>query len=111
MEVSEVVVRITIGEELMDNARLLLQVEAEKKSGWIAALLNLVIPGAGYAYCGRWVLAVLAFLIVVGIAAITMGMAYPFLAFVMFVDGFLCANRHNKAVIKRVLAASEPSAT
>ncbi len=33
---------------MSDDARLLLQVEVRKKSGWIAALLNLALPGAGF---------------------------------------------------------------
>ena len=36
------------------DTRLMLEYELKKKSGIIAALLNLVIPGAGYAYCTNW---------------------------------------------------------
>lgn len=95
----------------MSDARLLLEVEAQKKSGWIAALMNIFIPGLGYAYCKRWIIAILAFLLVVFASIATVGVAYPPFAFILFIDGFLCASRYNKKVIASVLASSEKSNT
>jgi hypothetical protein len=88
----------------MSDATLLLKVEAQKKSGWLAAFLNLIVAGAGYAYCGRWFLGIVAFFFVVGVAALTKGVgALPFML-VLFIDGFLAAGRYNKQLVQRVLA-------
>lgn len=89
----------------MSDAKLLLTIESRKKSGWAAAFLNLFLPGAGYAYCGRWILAAIAFLFA---AAIALGSgdttnAAP-LAVIFFIDGFFAAGRFNKKLIATVLA-------
>lgn len=90
----------------MTDGELLLTVEARKKSGWIAALLNLFIPGSGYFYCGNWLLGIAALGL---IALLFWGWGHLALIFVgglqlMFViDGFLCASRYNKRLIVRVL--------
>ena len=91
----------------MSDATILLKVEAQKKSGWIAALLNIVIPGAGYIYCGRWILGVFAFIFVIAMFVVSLGYAALGIALMLFIDGFLCANRYNKALISRVLAEEE----
>ena len=88
----------------MSDAELLLIVESRKKSGVVAALLNLVLPGAGYMYCGRWILGIFAFLIVVVLFVISLGYLAGFLALVLILDGFLCAGRYNRKLIERVLA-------
>ena len=91
----------------MSVATLLLQVEARKKSGWLAALLNLVIPGAGYAYCGRWFLGIIAFFFVIAMFVVSLGYAAVGLVFRLIVDGFLCAGRYNKNLILKVIAEEE----
>lgn len=91
----------------MTDATLLLKVEARKKSGWLAAFLNLVLPGAGYIYCGRWFLGIIVFLIVLGLAVASGGLiAIPFLV-IFFIDGFLAAGRYNKKLINSLLAEEE----
>lgn len=87
----------------MSDIETLLLVESKKKSGAIAALLNLVFPGAGYVYCGNWVLGIIAFLLVVSLAAVTMGVALIGLTPMLVVDGFLAAARHNKKMIESVI--------
>ena len=89
------------------GVRAQLLIDSQKKSGWVAALLNLIIPGAGYMYAGRVVLGILAFLLVVTVSVVTFGLAYPFLVLVVFVDGFLCASRYNKKLTERVLLAAD----
>lgn len=96
---------------MSNDARLLLQAEAQKKSGWVAALLNLFLPGAGYIYCGRWILGIIAFLFAIGVAAITYGFGWPAFCFVVFIDGFLCAGRYNKKMIMKILADNPPPAS
>lgn len=88
----------------MTEAELMLTVESMKKSGAIAAILNLVIPGAGYMYCGRWILGIIAFVFVVSMALMSFGVLVLPLWLVMIVDGLLCANRYNKKLIEQVLA-------
>jgi len=91
----------------MSDATLLLRVEAKKKSGWLAALLNLVIPGAGYAYCGRWILGIIVFAFIVALAVTTAGLGTIPFVLILFVDGFLAAGRYNKKLIEQVLAEEE----
>lgn len=88
----------------MTDAELLLLVESRKKSGAVAALLNLVLPGAGYMYCGRWILGIFAFLIVVLLFLVSLGYFAGFLAIMLILDGFLCAGRYNRKLIENVLA-------
>jgi len=87
----------------MSDAELLLLVESRKKSGGVAALLNLFLPGAGYMYCGRWLLGVVAFLFVVALVLFSFGVAAIPLVFVLVIDGFLCAGRYNKTLIEKVI--------
>ena len=89
---------------LSNDARTLLLVESRKKSGWIAAILNWFIPGAGYMYCGRVILGVFVFLLAIGVAVATMGFGLLFLIPILVVDGFLAANRYNKKMMAEVLA-------
>jgi len=87
----------------MSDAELLLLVESRKKSGFIAALLNLFIPGAGYIYCGRWLLGIFAFFFVVGVFFLSLGLAVIGLVLMLVIDGYLCAGRYNRKLIERVL--------
>jgi hypothetical protein len=91
----------------MSDATILLKVEAKKKSGWLAAFLNLVFPGAGYMYCGRWILGIVAFVFVVGVGMATAGIGAAPFVLVLIVDGFLAAGRYNKKLIESVLAEEE----
>lgn len=87
----------------MSDASLLLLVESQKKSGAIAALLNLVFPGAGYMYCGNWILGIVAFAIFCALFVATLGIGPLLFWPVVVVDGLLCAKRYNKKLIERVL--------
>lgn len=84
--------------------------EASKKSGALAALLNIVIPGAGYFYCGNYVLGVFAFLLVLA-TLLTTGYGVFIFYLVFIADGFLCAGRYNKELAQRMAAKSTASAT
>lgn len=87
----------------MSDATLLLRIEAKKKSGALAAAMNLVVPGAGYAYCGRWILGIIAFFLIVGMWLVSAGLATIPIWLLLIVDGFLCAGRYNKKMIEAVL--------
>lgn len=99
--------------KMADWDRVKLELEAKKKSGWIAALLNLVIPGAGYMYCGRIILGI--FVLMLGVVLFLgtftipdVGVFYGSFVLVMIVDGFLCAGRYNKKAITKALAQYHP---
>ena len=85
------------------DTRLLLLIEARKKSGWLAAFLNLFLPGAGYAYCGRWFLAIVVFLFIILVIVTSYGLLGWAFTPILFIDGFLCAGRYNREMTERVL--------
>jgi TM2 domain-containing membrane protein YozV len=86
----------------MSDAELLLLVKSREKSGFVAALLNLFFPGAGYMYCGRWILGIAAFLMVVGVAFVMPIASISFIV-ILFIDGFLSAGRYNRNLITKML--------
>lgn len=87
----------------MSDAELLLLVESRKKSGGVAALLNLLFPGAGYIYCGRWFLGIFAFFFVIALFIVSLGFAAFGLVLVLVIDGFLCTGRYNKDLIEKII--------
>lgn len=87
----------------MSEAELMLLVESRKKSGGVAALLNLFLPGAGYIYCNNWLLGIVAFFFVITVFVLSFGFAAAFLVLMLVCDGFLCAKRYNKKLIERVI--------
>lgn len=88
---------------IMSDAALLLLVESRKKSGWLAALLNLFLPGAGYIYCGRWILGIFAFFFIVALVLVSFGLGAIPVALLLVIDGFLCAGRYNRKLIEQIL--------
>jgi hypothetical protein len=70
-----------------------------RKSGLVAAFLNILIPGLGYMYCGRVLLGMMVFIItvvvIIGTAGIGALVMYP----ILILDGFLCAGRANRRII------------
>jgi ABC-type multidrug transport system permease subunit len=91
----------------MGSETLQLKVAARRKSGWLSALLNLFIPGAGYIYCGRWILGIVAFFFVVAMVVVSLGFAAFGIVFMLFIDGFLCANRYNKKMIEKLISEED----
>lgn len=97
-----------------DSAEKLLLFGAQKKSGWLAAFINLVFPGAGYAYCDRWGLGVFVFvlymaIIVVGSKGLGLGLITPVgLMPITFLDGFLVAAQYNKTLMDNIIAGGQP---
>ena len=94
----------------MTDAQWTAWIESRKKSGWIAALLNIFLPGAGYFYCGRYVLGVLAFVLVAIMWAIAFAawaifgvFAWGGITLMLVIDGLLCARRYNRKLIEREL--------
>lgn len=88
--------------KISNDAKLKLLIESKKKSGWIAALLNWIIPGAGYMYCGRTFLGIAALLFIIT-AYMTVGMLAIVFTPVLIIDGFLAANRYNKQLLVKLI--------
>jgi len=88
---------------MSSEAELLLLVESRKKSGVVAALLNLFLPGAGYVYCGRWILGIFAFFFVIVLLLASFGFAAIGIVLMLIIDGFLCAGRYNKDLVKDII--------
>ncbi len=78
----------------------LVPLETRKKSGLVAALLNTFLPGAGYMYCGHWILGACAFVFVVTAAIISFGYAVGILWLMLIADGFLSAEDYNEHLLK-----------
>lgn len=80
------------------------QLEKKKKNGMLAAGLNILLPGAGYMYCGRILLGIvvlpftLLMVFTVPMVAITMWI-------VLIIDGFVCAGRYNKKLDEKIQGA------
>jgi hypothetical protein len=87
----------------MSDAELLLQVESRKKSGIVAALMNLFLFGCGYFYLRKWIYGI--FMGGIALTLIIMDMDAAAIGFLiwMFIDGFLEANSYNKKVIEDAL--------
>jgi hypothetical protein len=87
----------------MSDTELLLLVESRKKSRFVAILLNLFLPGAGYMYCGRWFLGIVAFFFVITLVIASWGLAAFGLIAVLVIDGALCAGRYNRKMTEQLI--------
>ncbi|WP_040839102.1 TM2 domain-containing protein [Thiothrix nivea] len=90
--------------EGFSDAKLLLLYESRKKSGIVAALLNLFLPGAGYIYSGQWITGVVTFFFVIALIIFSLGVLIIPVALALIADGFLSASRYNKKLIGNMLA-------
>ena len=87
----------------MSDAELMLLVESRKKSRLISSLLNLFLPGAGYIYCGRWILGIIAFAVMVPLYIVSLGIASLIFAPILIIDGALSAKRYNRRLVERLI--------
>jgi hypothetical protein len=87
----------------MSDAELMLMVESRKKSRLVAILLNLFLPGAGYIYCGRWILGIVAFFFVIALIVASFGLAAFGIIFVLIIDGALCVGRYNRKMVEKLI--------
>jgi len=83
----------------MSDAELLLLVESRKKSGIVAALLNLFLLGSGYIYLGKWITGIIIGLFLIFMVITELGWPMFGLLVFIFVDGFLEAKKYNNKVI------------
>ena len=88
---------------MSSDAEFLALLESRKKSGLVAALLNLFLPGAGYIYCGRWFLGIIAFFFIVAMFVMSLGLAAIGIIIILVVDGLLCANRYNRDLTEKMI--------
>ena len=87
----------------MSDTELMLLVESRKKSRFVAILLNLFLPGAGYIYCGRWILGIVVFFFVVALVIASFGLAAFGLIVVLVIDGALCVGRYNRKMTENLI--------
>lgn len=95
----------------MNNATMMMHYETNKKSGGIAGFLNFLIPGAGYLYCRRWILAPIALFFALGAVGSGNPLIIAFFWGLFVVDGFLCAGRHNRKLVERMNLAAGSTVT
>ncbi|HTJ78499.1 MAG TPA: hypothetical protein VL357_05845 [Rariglobus sp.] len=88
--------------EIRNASHRQIEYESRKKSGLVAAILNIVIPGAGYMYCGNVILGLFAMAVCLAILICTAGLAYFIIGPVMIIDGVLSAGRANRLLAKRL---------
>lgn len=90
----------------MSDTELSLFIEAKKKSILATILLNLFLPGAGYIYCGRRALGIIAFLLVIAMWNISSPILVIGTFILVFViDGVLCTKKYNRILIENALNA------
>ena len=83
-----------------------LSIEAKRKKGWIAAVWNIFIPGAGYIYCGKFIVGIIVlpfFILMILSAGPLAPFLIPTLWLILIVDGFLAANRYNKKLDAKLM--------
>jgi len=81
------------------------ELTSKKKSGLLAAVLNILIPGTGYMYCGRIILGIIALLFVI-LVLMRSSLLMVFLVWVILgIDGFLAAARANKENNQKIITA------
>jgi len=80
------------------------ELRAKNKSGWLAAGLNILLPGLGYIYCGRVFLGVVVLPFVLGLVYVMPPAALTIWA-ILVIDGFLAAGRYNKTLDQKINSA------
>lgn len=81
------------------------KMKRKRKSGLLAAVLNLFLPGLGYMYCGRILLGIFVGIILLPIEILLMGeipLAVVPIWIIMFIDGFLASGRYNKKLEEKI---------
>jgi ribosomal protein L32 len=78
--------------------------KGKHKSGFLAAGLNILVPGLGYMYCGRVLLGIIVLPFVVGMVFVMPALAITMWV-VLIIDGFLAAGRYNKMLEQKIGAA------
>ena len=68
--------------------------EIRRKSGVLAAGLNILLPGLGYMYCGRVLLGLVVLPFVISLLYVE-PMSAVIVWIILIIDGFLAANRFN----------------
>lgn len=80
------------------------KINAKRKSGALAAGLNLLLPGVGYMYCGRILLGI----VVLPFTALMLWSQPQFglvMMAILVIDGFLAAGRYNKEIDEQLTSA------
>lgn len=79
------------------------EIKSKEKSGRVAALLNIPLPGLGYLYAHSWIMMIVApALMYHVIFRVDIAIVWIFVAWLAFIyDGSLAAGRYNKRLYKK----------
>jgi predicted Zn finger-like uncharacterized protein len=77
--------------------------ESQKKNGFVAAILNFILPGVGYMYCGNILLGLFALFLAIVVTVFTAGLGLFIIMPIFIIDGFLSAARANKKLGMKLL--------
>ena len=98
----------TIGEKpIVNDTKLLLKIEAQKKSVLLAALMNFFVPGAATMWCGKKWQGIAFFVGAMVLYSVFISLDSPqlitFFAIGAGIGGAIMASRYNKTLIMNVL--------
>jgi len=92
----------------MSDAKLLLTIEAQKKSVFLAAIMNLFIPGSANMWCGQKLFGAIFFIAAMVLSAVLISLkeqeSYTFFAIGAAIGGAVVASRYNKNIIMKAVA-------
>jgi len=98
----------------MQDTKLLLEIEAKKKSVFLGALMNFFIPGAVQIYCGKVALGIGFFVVSLIIYGVLVSQDLPdictFYAIGCAIGGAVFCSKYNKEIIVKALESSKDSA-
>lgn len=80
----------------------LVQHELTKKSELLTMVLNVIIPGFGYIYCGRYFLGIFCFILFILALVATLGIGCLVLIPIYIIDGVLVAKQYNKDLLSKL---------
>lgn len=95
----------------MQDAKLLLEIEAKKKSVFLAAVMNFFIPGSAQIYCGKTAYGIGFFIITLIVYGVLVSQDLPdictFYAIGCAIGGAIFCSKYNKDIIVKALESSK----
>lgn len=99
----------------MSDTKLLLTIEAQKKSVFLAAFMNFIIPGSANMWCGQKLVGAIFFVVAMVLYVVFMNLNKPelctFFAIGAAIGGAVLASRYNKNIILEAVAGNSAEKT
>lgn len=93
----------------MSDTKLLLTIEAQKKSVFLSAVMNFFIPGSANIFCGEKTKGIVFFIVAMVLYAVFINMNQPELctlfAIGAAIGGAVIASKYNKKIIMEAVTA------